>query len=121
MGCVSGEDSTPGCGPHSKSISLGTPCENSHLSKLLAKKIFLKDRKKNQHSCSEMGQRASSEAPLASRRPVRAEALVPGQEAPAGSFQDGCFHSKLSKNLCSRKHRSVTHTVRRRIFDANVQ
>ena len=36
-GCVSGEDSTPGRGPHSKSVSLGTPCETSHLSKLWAK------------------------------------------------------------------------------------
>lgn len=39
-GRVSGEDSTPGRGPHSKSVSLGTPCETSHLSELWAKKIF---------------------------------------------------------------------------------
>ena len=43
---MSGEDSTPGCGPHSKSIGLGTPCETSHLSKLWAKQIFQKKERK---------------------------------------------------------------------------
>lgn len=40
------EDSNTRPRPHSKSVSLGTPCETSHLSELWAKKIFKRTERK---------------------------------------------------------------------------